>query len=92
MKVFGSWAEKILEIEGGGYSVHGLTRKTNENKNTNPALVDVCIFLGAEYSLGGKTSVEGSVFFNNNITNALGDSQDPQALFHQLGLRFGFLF
>lgn len=61
-------------------------------KNTNPGLIDICIFLGAEYSLGGKTSVEGSLFFNNNITNALGDPQDPHALFHQLGIRLGFLF
>jgi len=61
-------------------------------KNTNPGLIDICIFLGAEYSLGGKTSVEGSLFFNNNITNALGDNQDPHALFHQIGIRLGFLF
>ena len=66
--------------------------RSSENKNTNPAMIDICLFLGAEYSLGGKTSVEGSLFFNNNITNALGDNQDPHALFHQLGLRLGFLF
>ena len=62
------------------------------NKTTNPGLIDISIFIGMEYSLGGKTSVEGSVFFNNNITNALGDNNDPDALFHQIGLRFGFLF
>ena len=62
------------------------------NKTTNPGLIDVSIFIGMEYSLGGKTSVEGSLFFNNNITNALGDNNDPDALFHQIGLRLGFLF
>ena len=41
---------------------------------------------------GGKTSVEGSLFFNNSITNALEGENDPQALFHQLGIRLGFLF
>lgn len=69
-----------------------ITSTSNEDKNTNLALVDISIFLGAEYSLGGKTSIEGSLFFNNNITNALGDSNDPQALFHQVGIRLGFLF
>jgi len=65
---------------------------SNEEKNTKLALVDISIFLGAEYSLGGKTSVEGSLFFNNSITNALEGENDPQALFHQLGIRLGFLF
>ena len=58
----------------------------------NAAIVDLSIFLGAEYSLGGKTSVEASLFFNNNITNAIADSEDTQTLFHQLGLRLGFFF
>jgi hypothetical protein len=65
---------------------------SNEDKSTKLALVDISIFLGAEYSLGGETSIEGSIFFNNSITNALGEADDPQALFHQLGLRLGFLF
>ena len=65
---------------------------SNEEKNTKLALIDISIFLGAEYSLGGKTSVEGSLFFNNSITNALEAENDPQALFHQLGIRLGFLF
>ena len=65
---------------------------SNEEKNTKLALVDISIFLGAEYSLGGKTSIEGSLFFNNSITNALEGENDPQALFHQLGIRLGFLF
>ena len=65
---------------------------SNEEKNTKLALIDISIFLGAEYSLGGKTSVEGSLFFNNSITNALESQLDPQALFHQLGIRLGFLF
>ena len=69
-----------------------ITSTSNEDKNTNLALVDISIFLGAEYSLGGKTSIDGSLFFNNNITNALGDTNDPQALFHQVGIRLGFLF
>ena len=63
------------------------------SKRSDPkGIIDISIFIGMEYSLGGKTSVEGSVFFNNNITNALGDNNDPDALFHQIGLRFGFLF
>jgi hypothetical protein len=66
--------------------------QSSENKTTNLAVVDICIFLGAEYSLGGETSLEGSLFFNNNITNTLSSSQEPQALFHQLGVRLGFLF
>ena len=65
---------------------------SNEEKNTKLALIDISIFLGLEYSLGGKTSVEGSLFFNNSITNALEAENDPQALFHQFGIRLGFLF
>ena len=53
--------------------------------------VDLSIFLGAEYSLGGKTSIESSIFFTNNITNSIANN-DMHALFHQLGLRLGFLF
>ena len=58
--------------------------------NARAAGVDISIFLGTEYSLGGKTAIEGSLFFNNNITNSIGNTQ--QALFHQIGLRAGFLF
>ena len=60
------------------------------NNNARAAGVDISIFLGAEYSLGGKTAIEGSLFFNNNITNSIGNTQ--QALFHQIGIRVGFLF
>ena len=63
-----------------------------EDNEVNTAIVDLSIFLGAEYSLGGKTSVEASFFFNNNITDAIADSEDMQTLFHQVGLRLGFLF
>jgi len=52
-------------------------------------VIDISIFLGAEYSLGGATSVEASIFYNNNITNSM---NEMHALFHQLGLRVGFLF
>ena len=63
---------------------------SNDSTLATPAIVDISIFLGAEYSLGGETSIEGSFFFNNSITNAL---EGPnQALFHQFGLRLGFLF
>ena len=65
---------------------------SSENQSAKLALVDIAIFLGAEYSLGGKTSLEGSLFFNNNITGAISHPNDPQLLFHQLGLRIGFLF
>ena len=63
-----------------------------ESSDVNTAIVDLSIFLGAEYSLGGKTSVEASVFFNNNITDAVSDGNEMQTLFHQLGLRLGFFF
>ena len=62
----------------------------DSSDKAHSAIVDISIFLGAEYSLGGKTSIEGSLFFNNNITDALEDTN--QALFHQFGLRLGFLF
>tara|TARA_B100000700_G_C15026534_1_gene848447 strand:- start:1226 stop:1816 length:591 start_codon:yes stop_codon:yes gene_type:complete len=52
---------------------------------------DLSIFLGAEYSLGGKTSVASSIFFTNNITNSIAN-KNRKALFHQLGIRLGFLF
>ena len=45
--------------------------------------------MGAEYSLGGDTSLEGSIFYNNNVTSAMNETH---ALFHQIGLRVGFLF
>lgn len=61
----------------------------SSDENAKGAIVDISIFLGAEYSLGGETSIEGSVFYNNNITNAM---NNIDALFHQLGLRVGFLF
>ena len=55
---------------------------------------DLSIFVGSEYSLGGKTSIEASMFFTNNITNSIANNTDPDmhALFHQIGLRIGFLF
>ena len=68
-----------------------IKEKSSSNEQAHSAIIDMSIFLGAEYSLGGKTAVEGSVFFNNNITNAL-QSNNSQVLFHQLGLRLGFLF
>jgi len=55
------------------------------------ALVDISIFLGTEYSLGGKTSIEASLFFNNNLTDAI-NNNNTKLLFHQLGIRIGFLF
>ena len=64
----------------------------SDNKTTNAGMIDISIFIGAEYSLGGKTSIECSLFFNNSITNALGSNNDPDALFHQIGIRTGFLF
>ena len=79
-----------------GPSIHFKIKEmiTSEDADikANAAIVDLSIFLGAEYSLGGKTSVEASFFFNNNITNAIADSEDTQTLFHQLGLRLGFFF
>ena len=60
------------------------------DSDAESVIVDISIFLGAEYSLGGETSIEGSLFFNNNITNAL--KENNSYLFHQLGLRLGFLF
>ena len=67
--------------------------KNSENaETTHPAIIDISIFLGAEYSLGGKTAIETSFFYNNNITNAISASQNKQVLFHQIGLRAGFLF
>ena len=65
---------------------------SDEKQSAQLALVDIAIFLGAEYSLGGKTSLEGSLFFNNNITDAISSPNDPKLLFHQFGIRFGFLF
>jgi len=53
--------------------------------------IDLSIFLGAEYSLGGKTSIASSLFFTNNITNSI-TNKNMKALFHQLGIRLGFLF
>ena len=68
-----------------------IKEKISSNEQAHSAIIDMSIFLGAEYSLGGKTAIEGSLFFNNNITNAL-QSNNSQVLFHQLGLRLGFLF
>jgi len=64
--------------------------KEETNNKARTAAVDISIFLGAEYSLGGETSIEASLFFNNNITNSIGGN--THALFHQIGLRTGFLF
>ena len=69
-----------------------LKEMISDNKTTNAGMIDISIFIGAEYSLGGKTSIECSLFFNNSITNALGSNNDPDALFHQIGVRTGFLF
>ena len=52
---------------------------------------DLSIFIGAEYSLGGKTSIGSSLFYTNNITNSI-TNKNNNALFHQLGIRLGFLF
>ena len=68
-----------------------IKEKSSSSEQAHSAIIDMSIFLGAEYSLGGKTAVEGSLFFNNNITNAL-QINNSQVLFHQLGLRLGFLF
>ena len=69
-----------------------LKEMISDKKTTNAGMIDISIFIGAEYSLGGKTSIECSLFFNNSITNALGSNNDPDALFHQIGIRTGFLF
>ena len=53
--------------------------------------IDLSIFLGAEYSLGGKTSIASSLFYTNNITNSI-TNKNMKALFHQIGIRLGFLF
>tara|TARA_B100000579_G_C22758128_1_gene817512 strand:- start:72 stop:632 length:561 start_codon:yes stop_codon:yes gene_type:complete len=68
-----------------------IKEKSSSSEQAHSAIIDMSIFLGAEYSLGGKTAVEGSLFFNNNITNAL-QINNSQVLFHQIGLRLGFLF
>ena len=68
-----------------------IKEKSSSSEQAHSAIIDMSIFLGAEYSLGGKTAVEGSLFFNNNITNAI-QINNSQVLFHQLGFRLGFLF
>ncbi|MBJ04805.1 MAG: hypothetical protein CMP65_02745 [Flavobacteriales bacterium] len=69
-----------------------IKEKSNSNEQAHSAIIDMSIFLGTEYSLGGKTAIEGSVFFNNNITDAIQSDNNSQVLFHQIGLRLGFLF
>tara|TARA_B100001250_G_scaffold405547_1_gene423200 strand:+ start:518 stop:1096 length:579 start_codon:yes stop_codon:yes gene_type:complete len=66
-----------------------IKEKITHNETAKGAVIDIAIFLGAEYSLGGETAIEGSIFYNNNITSSMNETQ---ALFHQIGLRFGFLF
>lgn len=63
---------------------------TSEDKARRISL-DLSIFLGAEYSLGGKTSIASSLFYTNNISNSI-NNKNKKALFHQLGIRLGFLF
>tara|TARA_Y100001968_G_C19448252_1_gene766720 strand:- start:2399 stop:3088 length:690 start_codon:yes stop_codon:yes gene_type:complete len=64
---------------------------TASGDNARRISVDLSIFLGAEYSLGGKTAIASSLFFTNNITNSI-TNKNMKALFHQLGIRLGFLF
>tara|TARA_B100000530_G_scaffold324352_1_gene261011 strand:- start:84 stop:662 length:579 start_codon:yes stop_codon:yes gene_type:complete len=66
-----------------------IKEKITDYEPAKGAIVDIAIFLGAEYSLGGDTSLEGSIFYNNNVTSAMNETH---ALFHQIGLRVGFLF
>lgn len=66
-----------------------IKEKITHDESAKGSVIDIAIFLGAEYSLGGDTSVEASIFYNNNITNSMNETH---ALFHQLGLRLGFLF
>ena len=69
-----------------------IKEKNSENaETTHPAIIDISIFLGTEYSLGGATSVEASIFFNNGMTDVI-SGNNIDALFHQIGLRLGFLF
>ena len=75
-----------------GPSLNFMTKESNnQNKTTAFPVIDISIFIGAEYSLGGATSAEASIFFNNGITDAISGT-NIDALFHQIGLRFGFLF
>ena len=75
-----------------GPSLNFMTKESNnQDKTTAFPVVDISIFLGAEYSLGGATSAEASIFFNNGITDAVSGT-NIDALFHQIGLRLGFLF
>ena len=66
-----------------------IKEKITHNEAAKGAVIDIAIFLGAERSLGGDTSLEGSIFYNNNITSSMNETH---ALFHQIGLRVGFLF
>ena len=66
-----------------------IKEKITADEAAKGAVVDIAIFLGTEYSLGGDTSIEGSIFYNNNITSSMNETH---ALFHQIGLRLGFLF
>lgn len=66
-----------------------IKEKITHNEAAKGAVIDIAIFLGAERSLGGDTSLEGSIFYNNNITSSMNETH---ALFHQVGLRVGFLF
>jgi len=72
---------KDLSVSHGSISADGARRIS----------FDLSIFVGAEYSLGGKTSIGSSLFYTNNITNSI-TNKNRNALFHQLGIRLGFLF
>ncbi len=80
-----------------GY-IHGtLLQDVNIDDRINFAAVSAHIGAGAEYAIGGNTSLTFGVGFNFGLTDILGDKQgvqgeDPVAKLRQLQLRVGVIF
>ena len=66
-----------------------------ENKKADDInILNLAMYLsaGAEYSLGGSTSILAGIFYHNGFTNVVNDKDGDKIAISNLGLKIGVLF
>ena len=73
-------------------NISGAKAMTDEKINEEVNLLNFALSMGGgiEYSLGGKTSFMGGIFFNNGFKDVTDDA--PKVILNYLSLKLGVLF
>ncbi len=89
----------LTEMSGGLPTTATPILITDDNlkKYLNPLSISLLINLGTEYNISGKTSIYGSIFFNNSFLDIMTDpsiskSYEMSSRANVIGLKLGIFF